>query len=76
MSSVCHSSESGIRRVLREMKLVIIMGAGVTLGCTYPSPSRITWKWLIQHGLDYLRNEGFAETDDDLRYYQRSEPKN
>jgi hypothetical protein len=76
MASVCHNGESGyvedIRRALREKKLVIIIGAGVTLGATYPPPSRVTWKGLIQHGLDYLQNENFVETDDeDLRYYQR-----
>jgi hypothetical protein len=61
-----------IRQALRDKKLVIIVGAGITLNATYPSPSRITWTGLILDGLDYLKDEGFvAAEDEDLNYHRR-----
>jgi hypothetical protein len=61
-----------IRQALHDKKLVIIVGAGITLNATHSSPSRITWIGLIRDGLDYLRDEGFiAAEDEDLNYYRR-----
>lgn len=54
-----------IRQALRHKKLVIIVGAGISLTATHPSPPRITWTGLIQDGLDYLQHEGFVEADDE-----------
>jgi SIR2-like domain len=60
-----------IQKALRQEKLVIIAGAGVTLNATN-SPSNITWKGLILDGLDYLENENFLKPDDDdLDYFRR-----
>ncbi len=61
-----------IRQALHDKKLVIIVGAGITLNATHPSPSRITWTGLILDGLDYLKDEGFiAAEDEDLKYHRR-----
>src|SRR5436305_9428053 len=60
-----------IRQALRDKKLVIIVGAGVSLSATHPSPPRITWTGLIRNGLSYLEDEGFVTTDDEeLNFYQ------
>ena len=64
--------EDKIRQALRNNKLVIVVGAGITLGATYPSPARITWTGLIHDGLDYLQHEGFvAEDDMELNHYRK-----
>jgi hypothetical protein len=61
-----------IRQALRNKKLVIIVGAGISLNAIHPSPSRITWTGLIRDGLDYLQEEGFVPKDDeDLNYYRK-----
>jgi hypothetical protein len=48
-----------------DKRLVIIVGAGVTLNDTadeFGKPlSRITWTGLIQNGLDYLVSEGYVD---------------
>jgi hypothetical protein len=60
-----------IRHALRDKKLVIIVGAGITLNATHPSPPRITWSGLIRDGLDYLQHGGFVAADDkELDFYQ------
>jgi hypothetical protein len=60
-----------IRQALRDKKLVIIIGAGVSLCATRPSPPRITWTGLIQDGMDYLVDEGFIEpNNEDLNYHR------
>jgi NAD-dependent SIR2 family protein deacetylase len=60
-----------IRQALRDKKLVIIVGAGISLSATYPSPPRITWTGLIRDGLSYLEDEGFvAEDDEELNFYR------
>jgi len=64
--------EDKIRQALRNKKLVIIVGAGITLSATYPSAQRITWTGLINDGLDYLEHEGFvAEDDMELSHYRK-----
>jgi len=57
--------EEKIQQALRDKKLVIVVGAGVTLSATDPSPSRLTWTGLIRDGLDYLLRERFVPEDDD-----------
>jgi NAD-dependent SIR2 family protein deacetylase len=65
-----------IRQALRDKKLVIIVGAGISLSATHPSPLRITWTGLILDGLYYLQENGFAATDnEDLNYYRRVLPR-
>jgi hypothetical protein len=60
-----------IRQALRDKKLVIIVGAGISLSAIHPSPPRITWTGLIRDGLDYLEHRGFVEaTDPDLNHYR------
>ena len=60
-----------IRQALRDKKLVIIVGAGISLSATHPSPPCITWTGLIQDGLDYLEDGRFvAANDEDLNYYR------
>jgi hypothetical protein len=56
---------SKIRQALLDKKLVIIVGAGVSLSAIQPPPSRITWTGLIRNGLDYLEEEGFVVADND-----------
>lgn len=51
-----------LKQALKDKRLVIIVGAGVTLGVTsdisrQPLP-RLTWTDLVRNGLDYLVNEG------------------
>lgn len=61
-----------IRHALRNKKLVIIVGATVSLTATHPSPPRITWTGLLRDGLDYLKESGFVAPDDEeLNFYQR-----
>ena len=58
-----------IRQALRDKKLVIIVGAGISLSAIHPSPPRITWTGLIRDGLDYLQDEDLvAANDEDLNY--------
>jgi hypothetical protein len=50
---------------LRDKKLVVVVGAGVTLSATAdvegrPLP-RLSWTGLIRNGLDYLVTEGYVE---------------
>ena len=60
-----------IRQALREKKLVIIVGAGVTLSAIHTSRLDITWKGLIHKGLDYLQENGFVPADDvDLNFFR------
>src|SRR5947207_4652774 len=64
--------EDKLRQSLRNKKLVIIVGAGITLSATNPSNSHITWTGLIQDGLDYLQHEGFVSADDmELNHYRK-----
>lgn len=64
--------EDKIRQALRNDKLVIIVGAGITMSATYPSNSHITWTGLIHDGLDYLEQEGFVPGDDmELNHYRK-----
>jgi hypothetical protein len=64
--------EDKIQQALRDKKLVIIVGAGISLSAIQPSPSRITWTGLIRDGLNYLQAEGLIRKDDeDLNYYRR-----
>jgi len=61
-----------IRQALNDKKLVIIVGAGVSLNSISPPPSRITWIGLIQNGLNYLEEEKFPGTNaKDLKYHQK-----
>jgi hypothetical protein len=60
-----------IRQALRDKKLVIIAGAGISLCATHPSPPRITWTGLIRDGLDYLQEEHLvAAGDKELDLYR------
>jgi hypothetical protein len=52
------------RQALRDKKLVIIFGAGVSLSVTHPASWRVTWTRLICDGLDYLKEEMFLLADD------------
>lgn len=62
-----------IQEALRDKKLVIIVGAGVSLSATQPSPPRLTWTGLIQNGLAYLVEEAFVSPDNaDLKFYRTS----
>src|SRR5256714_529 len=53
-----------LKSALKDKRLVIIVGAGVTLSATAnvsgPLP-RITWSGLIRNGLDYLVSEGYVD---------------
>jgi hypothetical protein len=54
-----------LKNALNDKRLVVIVGAGVTLSVTAdisgrPLP-RITWTGLIRNGLDYLVNEGYVD---------------
>ncbi len=60
-----------IRKALRDKKLVIIVGSGLSLIATHPSAPEITWTGLMKYGLDYLRQGGFIRADDtDLIYHR------
>lgn len=62
-----------IQRALQDKKLVVIVGAGVSLSATYPSPARITWAGLVRNGLEYLEEEQFIRSDDkDLNFFRSS----
>jgi hypothetical protein len=54
-----------LKKALKDNRLVIIVGAGVTLNATadgFGKPlSRITWTGLIRNGLDYLVSEGYVD---------------
>ena len=54
-----------LKYALNEKRLVIIVGAGVTLSATADELgkplSRITWTGLIWNGLDYLVNVGHVD---------------
>jgi nucleoside phosphorylase len=53
------------KRDLKNKRLVIVVGAGVTLNATADASgrplSRITWTGLIRNGLEYLVNNGYVE---------------
>ncbi|CZR68638.1 uncharacterized protein PAC_18537 [Phialocephala subalpina] len=55
-----------LRNDLKNNRLAIITGAGVTLNVTADASgkplSRITWTGLIRNGLDYLVSEGYVDT--------------
>jgi hypothetical protein len=57
--------QARLRKDLRNKRLAIIVGAGVTLSATADSSgkplSRITWTGLIQNGLDFLVGEGYVD---------------
>jgi SIR2-like domain len=57
--------QARLRKDLRNKRLGIIVGAGVTLSATADSSgkplSRITWTGLIQNGLDFLVGEGYVD---------------
>jgi hypothetical protein len=60
-----------IRQALRDKKLVIIVGAGISLSATYPSAPSITWTGLIRDGLEYLQDNGFVTADDEeINHYR------
>ena len=66
-----------IRRALSDKKLVIIVGAGISLNAIRPPPSRITWIGLIENGLEFLEKKKFVAADDDeLIHYRRILRKN
>ncbi|KAH7319501.1 hypothetical protein BKA65DRAFT_599550 [Rhexocercosporidium sp. MPI-PUGE-AT-0058] len=54
-----------LRNDLKNNRLAIIYGAGVTLNVTVDTSgkplSRITWTGLMRNGLDYLVNEGYVD---------------
>jgi len=54
-----------LKNALKDKRLVIIVGAGVTLSATAnisgPLP-RITWTGMIRNGLDHLVNEGYVDS--------------
>jgi hypothetical protein len=54
-----------LQKDLRNRRLAIIVGAGVTLSATADASgkplSRITWTGLIQNGLDFLVSEGYVD---------------
>jgi hypothetical protein len=57
-----------LKDALKHKRLVIIVGAGVTLSATadmsgMPLP-RITWTGLIRNGLDYLVADGYVDASD------------
>src|SRR5271169_2382686 len=60
-----HEVIDRLRNDLKNKRLVLITGAGVTLSTTADSSrkplSRITWTGLIRNGLDYLVSEGYVE---------------
>ena len=60
-----HEVIDRLRNDLKNKRLVLITGAGVTLGATADSSrqalSRITWTGLIRNGLDYLVQEGHVD---------------
>jgi hypothetical protein len=61
-----------IRQALNDKKLVIIIGAGVSLDAIQPPPPRITWIGLIQDGLNYLEEERLVAGDDEeLTHYRK-----
>src|SRR6266511_5114250 len=54
-----------LKIALKDKRLVVIVGAGVTLNTTAdvsgrPLP-RITWTGLIRNGLDYLVTDGYVD---------------
>jgi hypothetical protein len=57
--------QARLRKDLRNKRLAIIVGAGVTLSATADSSgkplSRVTWTGLIQNGLDFLVGEGYVD---------------
>jgi hypothetical protein len=57
-----HEITDRLRNDLKDKRLVLITGAGVTLSATADSLGqalpRITWTGLIRNGLDYLLQEG------------------
>ncbi len=58
-----------LKNALKDKRLVIIVGAGVTLSATADVSgkrplSRITWAGLIQNGLDYLVTDGYVDASD------------
>jgi NAD-dependent SIR2 family protein deacetylase len=60
-----HEVIDRLRNDLKNKRLVLITGAGVTLSATADSSrqvlSRITWTGLIRNGLDYLMREGYVD---------------
>ena len=56
-----------LKNALKDKRLVIIVGAGVTLSATANISAplrRITWTGLIENGLDYLVNGGYVDARD------------
>ncbi|OBT60551.1 hypothetical protein VE03_10472 [Pseudogymnoascus sp. 23342-1-I1] len=55
-----------LRKALKNNRLAIIAGAGVTLNVTADTSgnplSRITWTELMRNGLDHLVSEGYVDT--------------
>jgi hypothetical protein len=54
-----------LQKDLRNRRLAIIVGVGVTLSATADASgkplSRIIWTGLIQNGLDFLVSEGYVD---------------
>ena len=61
-----------IRQALKDKKLVIIIGAGVSLHAIQPPPPQITWNGLIQDGLNYLEEERLVAGDDEELIHYRT----
>ncbi|KAF1809572.1 hypothetical protein P152DRAFT_461257 [Eremomyces bilateralis CBS 781.70] len=64
-----------IRDALNDKKLVVVIGAGVTLNVTASQSGktldRLSWLGLIRHGLNYLVKDDYIDKDDyRLRYAQ------
>lgn len=60
-----------IQQALRDKRLVIVVGTGVTLSATHPSPSRVTWKGLVLNGLEYLEDECLVQSDsEEFKFYR------
>jgi nucleoside phosphorylase len=60
-----------IRKALREKKLVIIAGAGLSLSAFEPPPERLFWKGLIKDGLQYMEDTGLIDPDDEELLFHR-----
>jgi hypothetical protein len=60
-----------IRKALREKKLVIIAGAGLSLSAFDPPPERLFWKGLIKDGLQYMEDTGLIDPEDEELLFHR-----
>jgi len=63
------STTEKLKAALKEHRLVIVVGAGITMGATSDEhwenpPARTRWKGLIMNGLDYLVQEKYLQESD------------